>query len=302
MRLGIIGYGAIAAVHASVLRSMPGVEVRAWGPDQARTMAFAREHDVVPSRRLRDHLDGLDGVVIASPSGLHQRQATTAIRAGVATLVELPACPSAAAGMRLERLASDRGVALESTHTSRYLEPFQVVGEVIAQGGVGDVRRVAYRRNLEPRARTWVDDALRHHGQHAIDLFMAWFGDLRPVACHLTPQTGPVNGARARMVLPHGAEVVIDIRYRGGPPSTTLWIEGTTGWLETDGFTTLRRSHGPELRWRRDATYGEAIRRQDDAFAAACAAAPRVGDGWREMIEATSVIDRLAVMATRGDA
>jgi 2-hydroxy-4-carboxymuconate semialdehyde hemiacetal dehydrogenase len=280
---------------------MPGVEVRVWGPDWTRTSAFARRHGVVPVRRRHDHLEALDGVVIASPSSLHEAQAIAAVRAGVAVLVEVPACPSAGAGQRLARLASERGSLIEAAHTVRFLDPFRVVGAAVMDGQIGEVQRVTYRRELQPPTRTWVDDALYHHAQHAIDLLIGWFGHLTPIAGHLTPAIGPVGGAHARLMLHAGAEASIDVRYRTGPQSTTLRVEGSTGWLETDGFTMVRRSHGPERHWDGDEVYLDAIRRQDEAFVAACAAACSVGEGWTQMIEATAVIDQLAAISSRGD-
>ena len=301
MKLGIIGYGTIAAAHASVLRPMPDVEVSVWGPDRARTRAFARRHDVVAVDRLRDHLRELDGVIVASPSSVHERQARAAIRAGVAVLVELPACGSVAAGRRLARLAAEHGVTLGATHTAVYLDPYRIVGEAIAKGQVGEVQRVTYRRDVPHRARTWADDALRHHAQHAIDLLCTWFGALTPTACHLTPATGPIAGCRASLLIPGGPRASIEVSYVATAPFSNLRVEGTAGWLETDRFTTVTRSRGPELRWDGDEAYHDAIRRQDHAFAVAVPTKAPTGDGWTTMLEATGLVDRLAAMATRGD-
>ena len=80
MRIGVIGYGAVAAVHVKGLHDW-GADVRTiFGPDPERARAFADAHRVPNSTAaLDDLLDQCDAAIIASPSGHHFEQAQAVV-------------------------------------------------------------------------------------------------------------------------------------------------------------------------------------------------------------------------------
>jgi 2-hydroxy-4-carboxymuconate semialdehyde hemiacetal dehydrogenase len=303
VRLGIIGYGAIAAIHASVLVEQAGIEVSVWGPDPARSTAFGRAHGVKARRRLRDLLGSVDAVIVASPSAMHQRQAAVALGGGIATLVEMPACRSRAAGRRLARIADRGSVLLRGTHTSRFLAPYRAVESAIRDGMLGDIQRVTYRRDMSKQSRSWEDDALRHHAQHPLDLFASWFGMPLPIECDLRPGDGPVREVTARLALPSGGTASIEVRYAATSQVATLRLEGTKGTVETDGFAWLQHDREDPMRWDARETYRDAVRSQDEAFLAACRGEARIpgSPDWTETLRVAGLIDRLAAISTRAD-
>ena len=153
MRIGIIGYGAVAAVHVKGLHQW-GADLRTiFGPDPERARAFAHAHRVLNSTTtLEDLLDQCDAAIVASPSGRHFEQAQAVLCAGRHCLVELPACSSAAEARTLCALASSssaevhcnvriqpgtcpgfagwstgrRAVSLETYATSSACEPYRL--------------------------------------------------------------------------------------------------------------------------------------------------------------------------------
>src|SRR5581483_7227794 len=155
MRIGIIGYGAVASVHAS-----EGELGAVYGPDAGKAKAFAKKHRIpVWTTELPELFSQIDAVLIASPSGAHFSQAHAALEAGVHALIELPPCESAEEAETLRALAARRGLVLRCAHTSRWLEPYRRIREWICEGRLGAIRQLAYMRHLILRQRSWTDDA-----------------------------------------------------------------------------------------------------------------------------------------------
>lgn len=92
MRIGLIGLGRIGAFHARTLIGLDAVDellvVDAF-PDVTRRVAD--ELGATPVDSPGDLLDqGVDGVVVASPTGTHPELLVTFVEAGVPTLCEKP--------------------------------------------------------------------------------------------------------------------------------------------------------------------------------------------------------------------
>ena len=95
INIGIIGCGALGAVHAKRLASIPGVYIRALAdPNEAAAAALATELSPAPQTIAADYRQilqtGLDAVCIASPDGLHVPQLLDALAAGLHVLCEKP--------------------------------------------------------------------------------------------------------------------------------------------------------------------------------------------------------------------
>src|SRR4051794_2065577 len=164
MRIGIIGYGAVAAVHVRGLQAW-GADLRTvFGPDTNKLRAFAQAHRIPDATtRLNDLLDRCEAVIIASPSPLHFEQAQAVLEAGRHCLVELPACSSAAEARALCRAASSPNLTLQCAHTTRLLPGILQLEQCFRSGLLGDIRHVVSIRAIPPRSRSWIDDAILHH-------------------------------------------------------------------------------------------------------------------------------------------
>lgn len=82
IRIGILGGGNISDTHARAALNIPGVEIAAmYGGNAARTRVLSERYGGVFYDQLDDFLrhDGLDVVLIGSPSGLHAEQAAAAV-------------------------------------------------------------------------------------------------------------------------------------------------------------------------------------------------------------------------------
>jgi predicted dehydrogenase len=293
-RVAIIGYGAIAGLHAAQLRTIPGVTVGSvFGPDPEKAGQFAKSLDIARSSdHLTTALEGMDAAIVCSPSEYHFSQAQAAIERVPAVLVELPACGSAVEAETLADAASRRGAVLHCAHTSRYLRPYQEVAKRIRNTDIGSVLQVRYARSIPPRNKNWVDDALLHHGSHPIDLFLAWFGKFQPRGCVTLPTHGPPYEIALLAALPDGAPLSVSISYCSRLAVATTTVVGSKHTIETDGFSFLRSDcldfNGE---FDSEAEYHAAIAAQDRAFLSGH------GVPWSEVVSLATAVDRFRVLA-----
>jgi 2-hydroxy-4-carboxymuconate semialdehyde hemiacetal dehydrogenase len=294
LRVAILGYGAVAAIHAARMRGRAGVKLTAvYGPNADKARAFAAAHGIATATdSLDDALRNADAAVICSPSARHAEQAACALEAGLHVLVELPACATLAEAEGLAEIAARQPQVLQCAHTSRCLEPYRRLGHAIAQGRLGEIQQIHYVRQIEPRVRSWEDDALRHHAAHPLDLVRLWCGYVRALACAAHPRIGCCRNLSLTGELTHGAPVTVAISYTARLPRVLMTVIGSEHTVETDGFTFLK-SDLPDLCGSYDAqrSYESAIEEQDAAFVGCCLGEPG-GVAWDETIALVRLVDQ----------
>jgi predicted dehydrogenase len=301
MRIAIIGYGAVAAIHARQLARETGVELAAiCGPDRAKAAAFARSHGISRVVSTIDELGGMaDAAIVCSPSSCHFEQARQLLHAGLATLVELPACSSLDEALELGYLAETRRLTLQCAHTSRYIEPFKRLGDLLARGTLGPILHVHFVRTLALRQRSWIDDALLHHAGHPLHLLLHWFAPLRLCGCAARPAAVGAQDVAILAGLENGAPATISISYTSRVPAATALFIGERHTFSTDGFSYIR-SDLETLNWDGDAeaAYHASIHDQDVEFVRACRGEP-TGTPWQETIDLTRAIEGLRGLCLR---
>ena len=158
VRWGIVGAGRIAHRFARSLAHEGRSELVAVSCRSAgRAGAFALEHGVPERCALSDEALGgiagaahaallarpdVDAVYLALPHSMHLEWALAALRAGKAVLCEKPACVDAREARELARAARETGTLLMEAMKTRFSPLYQRVRELVAQGVIGDVRRV----------------------------------------------------------------------------------------------------------------------------------------------------------------
>ncbi|HZT33232.1 MAG TPA: Gfo/Idh/MocA family oxidoreductase [Bryobacteraceae bacterium] len=292
LRLAVSGYGAVAAIHAAQARGHARLTA-VYGPREAKARAFAEAHGFERSAgTLEEALRDADAILICSPSPQHFEQAAQALDAGVSALVELPACGSREEAATLAEKAARRGVVVQCAHTSRYLEPYAKLGGWLREGRLGAIEQITYWRHMEPRSRSWVDDALLHHAEHPLDLFLWWFGEVRPLACAAHPQAERAQNAALAARLGEGAPVSVSISYTARIAKLQMTVIGSEHTLDTDGFSYVRSDlAGLCGQWDGQATYEAAIREQDRAFFSRCRGEAG-GVAWEETMALAGLVDR----------
>ena len=140
MRVAVIGLGWWGKQIISCLKNSPRFEV-IQGVDPAasdQVKAFLADHGV---RHLAD-LDAalsstdVDGVILATPHQMHETQCLQVLAAGKELFCEKPLTMTAAGAKRVLDACAKANKVLGVGHERRYEECFELVGRLIADGGL----------------------------------------------------------------------------------------------------------------------------------------------------------------------
>lgn len=143
LRVGVIGCGALGAIHARKFASMPGVEVRALSdPDEAALNRTAESLSVRPliATDYREILDcGLDAVCIATPDAYHIPQALDALAANLHVLCEKPLTLDPTSVEAIVASRDETGKVFVMTYPRRHDRGLQAMRQEIQSGRWGNV-------------------------------------------------------------------------------------------------------------------------------------------------------------------
>jgi predicted dehydrogenase len=144
----VIGTGFIGTVHVEALRRI-GVQVRGvLGSTPERGAARAEALGVGHAYPSLDAVladDTVDVVHVTSPNHLHHPQAKAILAAGKHVVCEKPLAMTADESAELVRLAAETGLVNATNFNIRYYPLNQHAQELVAGGGLGDVRLVTGR-------------------------------------------------------------------------------------------------------------------------------------------------------------
>ncbi len=147
--VGLAGYGSSGrGIHAPLLQKagMTIAAVATADPQRSEQVRI----DLPGSRVVADldallALDGLDLVVLATPSGMHDRQAHQCIDAGVAVIVDKPLATDATQAWDVVEAARASGVALTAFQNRRFDAEHVSARETVRSGELGEVFRHEFR-------------------------------------------------------------------------------------------------------------------------------------------------------------
>ncbi|MHA6757804.1 Gfo/Idh/MocA family oxidoreductase [Streptacidiphilus sp. PAMC 29251] len=235
LRVGLIGYGLAGSVfHAPLISTTPGLELAAVVTGNPERQAqVRREH---PGAQVLDDAEqlwtaGLDLVVVASPNRTHVAQATAALEAGLAVVVDKPLAATAAEGQALASLAEQRGLVLSVFQNRRWDGDFLTVSELVRSGRLGTVNRFEsrferWRPQLKGGWRELGDPAeagglLYDLGSHLVDQATTLFGPAVEVYAELDCRR---PGAQS------DDDAFVALRHADGTRSH-LWMSAVAGDL-----------------------------------------------------------------------
>ncbi len=226
VRLAVLGTGAIAqVVHLPTLSQMPGVSVHGvCDIDRQKARAIAARFGI--PRVYESDADvfddpDVDGIIICSPSHLHEEQVIAGLDAGKHVLVEKPLALTPAGVERVLRAAevADRSVmvALNNRYRAdcRALKVFAGNGELgelfLVKSGQMNRKVRVIRPTWRHRLATSGGGALMDLGLQMLDLALWVLGYPAPrrIVCHTHPGEGmEVEDAAALLVELEGGCVV----------------------------------------------------------------------------------------------
>jgi predicted dehydrogenase len=195
VRVGIVGMGKMGLLHASLLSTLPEVEVLVACEAQFSIRRFGG--NMLPGIRFVRTLadlrgEGLDAVYITTPPRSHAALVRTVVEERIAAhvFVEKPLASSAQEGEEIFRLAcAHRGVSMVG-YQKRFAVTFRKAKDLLQDGAIGEIRSAdayayssdfAYAGADHPQARAR-GGALRDIGCHAVDLLLWFFGEVVTVS------------------------------------------------------------------------------------------------------------------------
>ncbi|MHB8244728.1 MAG: Gfo/Idh/MocA family protein [Acidimicrobiales bacterium] len=245
VKVGILGGGTMAAVHAASLCTsewgqLVGVAAKEVSPE---VTALARRLDA-PIMGVDELLASsrLDAVIVATPTDTHTDLACRALRTGLDVFCEKPIVRTPEEGRVIAEAAEAAGAKVAVGHVVRYFPEYSEARDLVQSGALGRpaMARLA-RVNGSPAAlRPWYGLADRSGGVlvdmgvHDID-WCLWA--LGPVVRICAKRTGEAAREVASVTMRHrsGAISYIDLSWRAAGFSTSLEVAGTEALFQADG-------------------------------------------------------------------
>lgn len=255
IRWGILATGAIANSFVSDLKLLPDAEVVAVGSRSAAAAgSFAARHGIPRAygswQELAEDPD-VDVVYVATPHSAHYAATKTCLLAGKPTLTEKPFTLDLASATELTDLATARGVFLMEAMWTRCFPTIHRVGELIADGAIGEVTAVQADFGLAgpfpPTSRLFDPalggGALLDLGVYPITIAHLFLGapDEITAWANLTERgvdasTGMLFGYRSGALATLSCSLVADTPRRAGITGTRGRIELPRGFFHPTGF------------------------------------------------------------------
>lgn len=230
MGLGIIGTGAIAAVHAECMIDSDIPILGASGINLIEVEEFSKKFNV--SKSYTNHLDllsdpNIDAVIVATPSDTHAIISIDVLESGKAVLCEIPISLSLNSYLQVRDVARSSKKLAAVCQTLRFSSAHIELKKILKKEDLKPLNVLI--RNLMLRQenigwtgvkRTWTDSVLWHHGAHSLDL-----------ALWLLEPTNPV------------------VDFRSGPKWGDQQVMDINGRVESDDkrFATLNLSYHSRL-------------------------------------------------------
>ncbi len=180
----------------------------------------------------------IDGIVIATPHRLHEKQALQAIAAGKQVFCEKPLALTLASADRILVAADKAGIILGIGHERRYEAAMERIGHSISVGDLGQIlhleanvshdnfKRVA-PSNWRLQAADAPAGAMTALGIHLTDLFQSFAGPIRTVRAYAT----------TRVFTPPAQDVLnIQLQFASGASGTITCLSSTPFYARFNVF------------------------------------------------------------------
>lgn len=290
LRLGLVGAGAVGALHLAAAASLPEVAVVAVCDVRRETAEQAAAG--LSARAYRDHTSmfaagGLDAVIVTAPHALHAPITVDAAAAGLHVLVEKPMATTVGGCRRMIEACTRYGVRLAVGHMLRYLPTVREAGRLLRTGALGRPVVITERRTSPygPGSRpAWFFDSqlagggiVMNVGTHSIDKAQ-WLSAARVTRVlgytWQKPQLGVETEAVGLLELSNGVRVALSVTGTGLPfqdETEVVCEHGALRLSRQDGLWTYQDDRHVQRLAPAPGDTAEAFRAQLADFAASCA-------------------------------
>lgn len=246
-RVGLIGLGAVSAVHLQAYQSSPSIKVIAvtdLSEEKVRRVAAQQNVRGYSSAAELLRSEDLDIACVLTPTAAHAQTVIECARAGVHVLCEKPLALSIEGCENMIAACRESGVQLCYGASYRYLPALIAAREIIRSGKLGEIlllresciggsgpqnRQTLGPQHFPPGGPGGSSMGLIDHGIHLIDTF-SWLMD-SPV--RRTFGRGNISAAPQGpefMVMEFGNGAMGHLLYEDGTYATELPAEGAFSW------------------------------------------------------------------------
>jgi len=230
---------------------------------EARVPAVAW-YDTVDALLAQERLDFVD---VCTPPVSHGPLVGQALRTSRHVLCEKPLVISPDELAPLTRLANDQGLVLHTVHNWHHAPIVKRTAELLAQGAIGEVRRVTWQTlRTRPAAvrgsngANWrLDPALAgggvltDHGWHVFYVICRWVG-ASPTSVSARLETrrhtawAVEDTASVHLAFPHATAEIL-LTWAADSRGNRAELIGTAGRLDLEDDTLVLTRQGTEVRW-----------------------------------------------------
>jgi myo-inositol 2-dehydrogenase/D-chiro-inositol 1-dehydrogenase len=182
-KLGIIGAGGVAAIHAAVLARDSRVRIQCiFDVDAVRSQAMASRFSSRAAQSADELLKQCDAVYVCTPNTTHEAIAMQVLAAGKHVFCEKPFALNLESATRLRDRAIQSGVVYQVGHNRRFAPVYRVLKEAIDTGKLRPLSVHAKMNRGELVNPPWVWDShltggfLYETPVHMFDLMTFFFG------------------------------------------------------------------------------------------------------------------------------
>ncbi|HEV2374055.1 MAG TPA: Gfo/Idh/MocA family oxidoreductase [Streptosporangiaceae bacterium] len=244
MRVGVAGVGRIGTFHADALHRLPQVRsMVVYDPDSLRATRLADRLGIETAHSVDALLDaGLDGLVIATPTGAHAELIVRGVRAGIPVFCEKPVAPDIEGTLDTIKQAGDRAIPVQVGFQRRFDSGYCAARQAVQSGGLGWIHTLrATTLDPEPPPAEYIAssgglfrdcavhdfDAVRWvTGREAAEVYA--LGANR--GAEFFREAGDVDTASAMLTMDDGAlALVSNSRYNGAGYDVRLEVLGSLG-------------------------------------------------------------------------
>ncbi len=189
LRIGFIGTGWVADVHACSLAKLPGIEIAAlYNHHLAKARAFNEKHAGGKAAVFDDWeamlaAQPLDAIYVGLPPGAHNGQTEAAAERGIHLMLEKPIALTVERAESIAQAVRKAGVKCQIGHHMRHTAPVRKLKEMITDGTAGRPLLMQGRfvvNGLFPlwwRSRTMGGGQLVEQAIHTYDLARHFLGE-----------------------------------------------------------------------------------------------------------------------------
>jgi len=253
IKIAVVGLGKMGLSHQSMINMHPDVELVAVCDSSRFVLDMLEKYTGVKvytnySKMLK--AEGLDAVIIATPSKLHEPMIREALEHDLHVFCEKPFCLDQEEGARLVDLAEQKQLVNQVGYHYRFVGAFQEVKRLLEQGILGTVSHVKAEAYgpvvLKPTGASWRNTrsegggCLYDYAAHPLNLVNWYFGMPDAVGGTVLNKIFSQDSedeVYASLFLPNGVSGQLSVNWSDESyrrMTTKITITGTQGRIYAD--------------------------------------------------------------------